>query len=119
MAATATSTTSNAAPYRNRRRAIIPATAARASTPSSTEPTRIGLSLVPKVAIAHSLTGVGVRSMTADPTASTGDEAGSSSEATKWPVAVPTSAASSPNRAYRGRDRMAVVRRRRLDGWVR
>ena len=35
---------------------------------------RIGLSAVPKFRIAHSFTGVGVASMTVDPTASTGEE---------------------------------------------
>ena len=73
------------APSANRRRASIPATAESTSTPANTDPMRIGLSLVPNCLIAHSLTGVGVRSMTVEPTASTGDEAGSVSAATRWP----------------------------------
>ena len=61
----------------------MPARAASTSVPTSTLPTRIGLSAVPKLATAHSFTGVGVRSMTVDPTASTGEAAGLSSDATR------------------------------------
>ena len=64
-----------------------------------TEPIRIGLSLLPKLRIAHSFIGVGVRSMTWEPTASTGEDAGLSSEATRWPAAIPTRVARTPNRA--------------------
>ena len=48
-----------------------------------TDPIRIGLSWSPNCRIAHSFIGVGVRSMTCDPTARTGDEAGLSRDATK------------------------------------
>ena len=48
-----------------------------------TEPIRTRLSLLPNCRIAHSFSGVGVRSMTCEPTASTGEDAGSSSEATR------------------------------------
>ena len=51
------------------------------SVPRATEPMRIGLSAVPNVETAHSLTGVGVRSMTVEPDGEHGrglggDEAG-------------------------------------------
>ena len=52
----------------------IPAATSRVTT--ATDPMRIGLSLVPKVETAHSLTGVGVASMTVDPTARTGEDSG-------------------------------------------
>ncbi len=71
------------APRTNERCASTPATPASRSVPSSTLPMRIGLSAVPNCAIAHSLTGVGVRSMTVDPTASTGEAAGLSNAATR------------------------------------
>ena len=45
--ATTTSTSSSPAPRANRRRARMPAIAASTRAPSSTDPTRIGLSLVP------------------------------------------------------------------------
>ena len=64
--------------------------------PSSTLPMRIGLSADPNCATAHSLTGVGVRSMTVEPTASTGDAAGFSQAATRCPVAMPIRVASTP-----------------------
>ena len=64
-----------------------------------TEPTRIVLSLSPNWRIAHSFMGVGVRSMTWDPTARTGEDAGFSREATKCPMPTPTSVARIPNRA--------------------
>ena len=48
-----------------------------------TEPIRIGLSALPKVAIAQVLTGVGVRSMTVEPTTSTGEAAGTVRAATR------------------------------------
>ena len=44
---------------------------------------RIGLSFVPKFWIAHCFTGVGVASMTADPTDSTGEAAGLTKAATR------------------------------------
>ncbi len=53
------------------------------SVARATEPTRIGLSAVPKVATAHSLTGVGVASMTVDPTARTGEDSGDTRPATR------------------------------------
>ena len=84
-------TAARAAPRRRRARA----------RPTSTEPTRIVLSWVPKWAIAQFLTGVGVWSMTSSPTASTGDVAGSVSAATRWPTPVPARAARTPYRAKR------------------
>ncbi len=87
------------APSTKRRRATSPATAASASTPRKTDPIRIVLSLVPNCAIAHSFMGVGVRSMTWDPTASTGEAAGFVNAATRWPRATPTTVARTPKTA--------------------
>ncbi len=64
-------------------RATRPMAPARTSVPRVTEPMRIGLSAVPNWATAHSLTGVGVRSMTVDPTASTGEASGETKPATR------------------------------------
>ena len=83
---------------------------ARTMVPASTDPIRINLSLVPKFRTAHSLSGVGVRSMTVEPTASTGEETGSRRAATRCAAAIPVTVARTPNRAYRSRDRMEVVR---------
>ena len=116
-AAIATRTTSRPAPRANRRRASRPATAASSSTPASTDPTRTVLSLVPKWAMAHSLSGVGVRSMTVEPTASTGEAAGSVSAATRCPAATPTMVASTPNPAWSSRVVMTVVRSGGGSGW--
>ncbi len=65
-----------------------------------TEPTSTVLSWTPKCLIAHSCRGVGVRSMTVDPTTSTGDDAGAVSAATRCPAATPTSTARTPNPEY-------------------
>ena len=56
---------------------------ASSSAPIATDPMRMGLSAVPNCATAHSLTGVGVASMTVDPTASTGEASGETSPATR------------------------------------
>ena len=61
-----------ATPSQVRRRARTPATADASRVTTVTLPSRIGLSRVPNCATAYSLTGVGVASMTADPTARTG-----------------------------------------------
>ena len=103
----------------------MPATAASSSTTNVTEPTRTSLSALPNSRMAHSLSGVGVRSMTVEPTASTGDAAGTVSAATRWAAARPTTVASTPYAAWRrvrGRDRwsrecMGGVRCRRAPGW--
>ena len=96
-------------PRVSRRAATIPAMPARTSTTTSTEPIRIGLSAVPKVRIAHSLTGVGVRSMTVEPTASTGEAAGTVRAATRWAAAIPTRVARTPYRAWSSRPRVLVI----------
>ena len=80
---TATSSPRMAAPIGNRRRAMTPATAVSSRVTSITLPIRIGLSFVPNSRTAHSFMGVGVRSMTVDPTASTGEDAGFSAAATR------------------------------------
>ena len=84
---------------RNLRRASSPAIAASTSTPAITDPIRIGLSLLPNSRIAHSFIGVGVRSMTVEPTASTGEESGLSTAAIRCPAATPTRVASTPKAA--------------------
>ncbi len=56
-------------PIGSRRRSSSPATAASTAMMSSTITVRNNLSAVPKVWIAHSFTGPGVRSMTVDPMA--------------------------------------------------
>ncbi len=105
-------------PRASRRAATIPAMPARMSTTTSTEPIRIGLSAVPKVRIAHSLTGVGVRSMTVDPTASTGEAAGTVRAATRWAAAIPTRVARMPYRAWSSRMSTIGVRCGGPVGWV-
>ena len=60
-----------------------PITAAARTTTRVTLPNRIGLSALPKFWTAHSLTGVGVASMTVEPTASTGEAAGLTKAATR------------------------------------
>jgi hypothetical protein len=49
-------------------------------------------------------TGAGARSMSVEPTTSTGEDAGAISVAAKWPTARPTSAATAPNIAKVHRD---------------
>ena len=96
----ATSSTSSAGAERNRRRASTPAIAASTIDAGHDRADQDSLVVAdPNCRIAHSLSGVGVRSITCEPTASTGDEAGSSSDATRWPVAIPVRVARTPNRA--------------------
>src|SRR6476661_62471 len=107
-----------------RRRATRPmAMAARAVT-TATLLSRTALSAVPKLRTAHSFTGVGVASMTVDPTARTGEDAGSTKAATRWPTAIPVRAAMRPHTAYPRRwvfvvGCMDVIRTRPRCGWVR
>ena len=86
-----------------RRALTTPASAASSSTTTVTEPTRIALSAEPNSRIAHSFSGVGVRSMTVDPTASTGEAAGTVRAATRCAAASPTTVASTPYAAWRAR----------------
>ena len=74
---------SRARPSVRRVRATRPIAPARSSVTTATEPMRIGLSAVPNVATAHSLTGVGVASMTVEPTARTGEDSGETNPATR------------------------------------
>ena len=94
----------------------VPARAARSRETTATEPMRIGLSAVPKVPTAHSLTGVGVASMTWLPTARTGDDAGEVRAATRCAAAVPRAAARMPQAAGRA-DRELMDGVRRCPGW--
>ena len=85
-AATAATTVSRAGPAhptQPNRRARIPTTAPKASMVAVTAPISTGLSEVPRVATAHSLTGVGVRSMTRPPTARAGEASGAINPATR------------------------------------
>ncbi|EKA62576.1 hypothetical protein B277_01844 [Janibacter hoylei PVAS-1] len=91
-----------------------PARAASSRVATATDPMRIGLSAVPKVPTAHSLTGVGVASMTWLPTASAGEAAGSVRAATRCAAAVPSAVATTPQTAGSAvRELMVVVRSRR------
>ncbi len=72
-----------AIPTPSRRRERTPAAAASTAVATPTEASRTSLSEVPNWAIAHSLTGVGVRSMTVEPTARTGETAGLTKAATR------------------------------------
>jgi hypothetical protein len=74
---------SRASPRVRRVRAIRPMAPASSSVTSVTDPMRTGLSAVPNVATAHSLTGVGVASTTVEPTASTGEASGETRPATR------------------------------------
>ena len=56
----------------------------------------MALSAVPNWRIAHSFIGVGVRSMTVEPTARTGEAAGTVRAATRCAAASPTTVASTP-----------------------
>ena len=80
------------------------------------------MSAVPNCRTAHSLTGVGVASITVLPTASTGEAAGLVSAATRWARAIPKAAARIPAPAYANVDRpgllMGVVRSGDPAGWV-
>jgi hypothetical protein len=64
---------------------------------------------VPSCRTASSLIGVGVRSITVDPTASTGDAAGTVSAAARWPAARAKTVARTPYAACHTRWR-AVIR---------
>ena len=84
------------APTAKLRRARMPATPASSSVPARTLPISTGLSALPSSRTAHTFSGVGVRLITAVPTARTGEEAGTSRDATRCPAAVPASAAMMP-----------------------
>ncbi|MGW4473586.1 hypothetical protein ACWENQ_28315 [Nonomuraea sp. NPDC004354] len=57
------------------------------------------MSLSPNVAIAHSLAGAGARSTNASPTATTGNDPGPTSAATRYPTPSATAPATSPTTA--------------------
>src|SRR5262249_41986252 len=86
------------------RRVSYPAaSAAMAATTATTITDRNSLSEVPNVWIAHSLTGPGVRSMIADPTAFRASAAGPNGTATSCATPRPTAAAAMPT-SVRGAD---------------
>ncbi|GAA2795367.1 hypothetical protein GCM10010470_32950 [Saccharopolyspora taberi] len=67
------------------------------------------LSAVPKIRIAKSFTGAGVRSIAVLPTASNGDERGESTPARRCPDASATAALTRPTTAACGRGMGAVM----------
>src|SRR6185437_12079077 len=77
----------------------IPIPAANANSKTSTPPTSTVLSPVPNVEVAQSLTGNGVASITACPTASTGDAAGVVSPANSCATPIAAAAAMRPETA--------------------
>src|SRR5215475_9155773 len=100
-----------ASPNDSRRIATIPTTTANRNSSTTTPSSSTVLSAVPNVEVAQSLTGSGVRSMAACPTAITGDAAGIDRPATNWAMPIATAAASTPQMAPTtapGRRRRAV-----------
>ena len=79
-----------------RERSQIAATAASTPITAITATDRNSLSAVPKVWIAHSLTGPGVRLMTAVPTAVRASAAGEKKAAVSWTTPRATAAAATP-----------------------
>ncbi len=85
-----------ALPIGARRLSIEPATAAMIAITASTSTESTSLSAVPKVVIAHSLTGPGVRSMTADPTAVRESALWPTKADSNWVIPSATAAAAMP-----------------------
>ena len=67
-------------------------TPSRATVPAMS----MGLSFVPNVRTANSFAGVGAASMSAEPTASSGEATGLTSDATRWPTPTAAPAATTP-----------------------
>src|SRR5215468_5103939 len=88
-----------ASPSDSRRIARIPITTAKPNSSTKTPSSSTVLSSVPNVEVAQSLTGSGVRSMAACPTAITGDAAGIDRPASSWAIPIATAAASTPQMA--------------------
>ena len=86
-------------PTGTRRVSNVAAIAAIAAITASTSTDRTSLSAMPKIWIAHSLTGPGVRSMTADPTAVRASACGPNGTATNCVTPSATAAAAMPHRA--------------------
>ena len=99
-AARAARTTSSPFARGCRLRDTTPMAAAASAVTTATVESSTGLSAVPRVCTAHSLTGVGVASMTVEPMASTGEAEGFTKAATRCPAAMPAAAASRPDTAY-------------------
>ena len=83
-------------PNASRRTATMPTTAAYRASTTRMPPSSTVLSAVPNAEMAKFLTGSGVRSMAAWPTASTGELAGAVSPATSCAAPIATAAASTP-----------------------
>jgi hypothetical protein len=113
-------------PIHRCRAAPSPIAAVTSTRTTAMPPSSSGLSAVPKVRTAHSLTGVGAASIAIDPTASSGEAAGTVSAATTCATPIPAAALTTPKPAlsHRGTGVCAgsavtsVVRSRRLSGWV-
>ena len=85
-----------ATPAKRRRRSTTPDRAASAAMTTAILPSRATLSEVPKRDIAHSLTPGGTASITAPPTAVTGEREGLTSPAASSPSATPVPTATIP-----------------------
>jgi hypothetical protein len=85
-----------ALPTGRRRVSYCAVTAAIAAITATTITDRNSLSAVPKVWMAHSLIGPGVRSMTADPTALRASASGPRNTASSWVTPSATAAAATP-----------------------
>src|SRR3984885_8334523 len=100
VSAAASPITVNAAspsiPFRSRRTAHLPMSAANNASTTRMPATRTVLSLLPKELIAKFFTGGGVESIDASPTATTGELAGATTPATSCPTPTATAPASSP-----------------------
>ena len=100
VSAAASPITVNAArpsiPFRSRRTAHLPMSAANSASTTRMPATRTVLSLLPKELIAKFFTGGGVESIDASPTATTGELAGATTPATSCPTPTATAPASSP-----------------------
>ena len=89
-----------ALPTGTRRVSAAPATAAMTAMTASTSTDSTSLSAMPKVWIAHSLTGPGVTSMTTEPTAVRASASGPNATATSWVTPRATAAAATPANAF-------------------
>ena len=85
-----------ALPTGTRRVSYCAVTAATAAITATTSTDNTSLSAVAKVWMAHSLTGPGVRSMTADPTALRASDSGPTKTASNWVTPSATAAAAMP-----------------------
>ncbi len=98
-------------PMGTRRVSHVAVNAAMAAITASTSTDSTSLSAMPKIWIAHSLTGPGVRSMTADPTAVRASACGPNAPASSWVTPSATAAAAMPHSARLPRAGSAMMPR--------